>query len=582
MPAYRAGFTLIARFIALASIVLLAAVPAGAETLYDSGNVVTLAACRDASCSDQRSDSAGATPISAAMPMPMPGEADVEGFQWLGRAGGAAFTARIYEQDVDGSPGSLVINTPITVTGMVDESAGRVSYTGTVPATTLQAQTYMLSIQETSGVRWSWSHSEGRVHISRNGGTTWKLTRSTAPNAFGVAGLVVEGTFSGGVGAPQLAGQIGHPSSFYNQPVTDAPVHPNSAAIMAAMEAYFDTPHDFGADGSGGNFSMPKVDFNSLPYDTVQTAEEASIGHHINYIDSVNDTEIQWFEPNNYPGTSDWFTDGAPTYAPAGDYLLAPYHPSFLLQLGTDSHLYVVDTLRGYMLEWYKLEGYGALPGDASQLTSGIASYYPLNEARTPRGLGCTSSNAAGNEYIPFLLTPQDFVRGEINHAIAIAFQNAPIIPLQFIEPAQHNPIFTATQWPDPPGKTGKFIPYGGRMRLNASFDVEAIPETYPWIVHAKVVFRALQKYGYYHIDGTTGVSQIPAINDAQSDVKWHDIPGMLVQMLYQYWEPAHFPKWTDFELLDGQVYSMGTAPAICSRTFVDERGRTTPLSTYP
>ena len=422
----------------------------------------------------------------------------------------------------------------------------------------------------------------GRIMASKLKKPETKPVESDPPKDTAVPAHNVEpetdGSFTTDTTPATTLRQIGHPDNWFNQPVTGLPVHPESAAWMAALEAYMNVTHNYGRDGSGGTYSMPKVDINNGTYTGAPSPDEQTIGHHINRITADNVGEIVWHEPNNYPGTSDWFTDGAPTYAPAGDYLLIPYHPSFRIQgngLSHDNHLYVVDEVRGYILEWYRVENYG----DPANLTCGIATYYPLNSVIPNRGLGCTSSNAAGTPYIPGIVTPDDFVQGSIDHVVLLTLPNQPIEPLKFLEPAQHTPIQSAASWPDPPGRTGKFLPYGPRLRLRGDFDVEAI--TGPFAEGAKIILRALQTYGFFHVDGTVGNAQIVCANDEDYDAKWHQLASVHPSMIWQY-NLDQAISWSDFEVIDATEHTFGQEEAVCTRSFVDERGQTAPNATYP
>ncbi|MEM7200239.1 MAG: hypothetical protein AAF628_08245 [Planctomycetota bacterium] len=343
-----------------------------------------------------------------------------------------------------------------------------------------------------------------------------------------------------------LARTIGHPDSWYNTPVTDLPVHPNSAAIMAQMQTALVRDHNWGLDGSGGQYWFPRLDFN-LSQDTA--TEEGRYGHIVNVITPEIASEVTWGVPSGYN------LDGP--YDPHSDYVQVPYHPTFAVQefgQSADNHLYVVDLsdpTAPVLRELYLVQNYET--GDFSQITIGNSAIYDLSAASVGRGLGCTSPNAAGAEYAPFVVTAEDFAAQEINHAVAMTLPNDVPEGWKFIEPGQHSPL----QY-----DTGGFLPYGARFRLRADFDVTGVGTE-----HTRTLLQAMKTYGFYHIDGTTGDQQIPSMNDVGRDTKWSSLANFNAFALWFY---PGLPTWADFEMIDGTEHDMRTAP--CDRDQIDER----------
>lgn len=363
--------------------------------------------------------------------------------------------------------------------------------------------------------------------------------------------LVIEG-LRGGVGSPieppeptgdeptvrpgppvSSLSQIGHPDSWWNSDVSDAVVYSRSSEILSKLQNSLTADHDYGANGDGGQYWLPKLDLN-------MRAEEP-YGHTINYISPEIADEVKWVLP------SEWTLDGP--YDPHGDYLKIPVHPSFELQNGgdsSDSHFYVYND--EYLWEFYQLRNYGK-----PNMTTGLSTRYSLTEVNAGRGLGCTSSNAAGDVYAPLICTPDEIARGRIDHAIALTLPNNIPEGHLFIEPAQHSPL----QY-----DTGGYMPYGSRFRLRSDFNVDAVNNG-----PARTILTALKKYGFYHIDGINGTPLVPCVNDRGYENKWRDIEGMTP---FPLWFHEGLPKWTDFEMLDGVVHSMRDVR--CARTQLDER----------
>ena len=340
-----------------------------------------------------------------------------------------------------------------------------------------------------------------------------------------------------------LPGQIGHPDNWWNQKQKHVGTYPSSREQTENLQRILTATHNWGlgsADGRTGvptDYWLPKLDINMK--------ESEPYGHHINHI--YEDTDVKYVVPQKYT------LDGP--YDPHGDYLRVPVSPTFNLQNfgdSADSHLYVVDHVRREIREYYHVRNYGQ-----PNMSTGLATVYPLDVVSPSRGLGCTSSNAAGDVYAPMLLTPDDFVRGRINRAVPITLTNLVPTGTTFIEPAQHTPPLNL-------GDRAGIMPYGARFLLDENFPVDNIPNK-----HAQTILRAAQEYGFYHIDGINGQSLIPCCNDTGFTNKWRDIPDMHPSVMWFYPE---LPEWTDFRMLDGEVHSMSDVR--CVRQQVDERER--------
>src|SRR5688500_6742732 len=122
----------------------------------------------------------------------------------------------------------------------------------------------------------------------------------------------------------------------------------------------------------------------------------------------------------------------------------------------------------------------------------------------TLRGDQCTSADAAGFPIAPLLFTADEVAAGEIKHAIRFILPNNRI-RRGYVRPATHGTDTTG-------GASAP--PYGVHLRLRADYPVESLPSQ-----GAKVVARAMQKYGMYHADG--GNIALTAQSDRYTTAKW-------------------------------------------------------------
>jgi hypothetical protein len=125
------------------------------------------------------------------------------------------------------------------------------------------------------------------------------------------------------------------------------------------------------------------------------------------------------------------------------------------------------------------------------------------------RGLQCTSADAAGFPIAPLLFTADEIAAGEIAHAIRFILPNNRV-KRGFVRPATHGTSTTGgTNAP----------PYGVHFRLRKDYPVASLPTA-----GARVVARALQKYGMYHADG--GEDTLTAQSDQFTTAKWDGMLG--------------------------------------------------------
>ncbi|HVV86189.1 MAG TPA: hypothetical protein VHE35_24205 [Kofleriaceae bacterium] len=135
------------------------------------------------------------------------------------------------------------------------------------------------------------------------------------------------------------------------------------------------------------------------------------------------------------------------------------------------------------------------------------------------RGLQCTSADAAGFPIAPLLFTADEVAAGEIPHAIRFILPNDR--PRRgFVPPATHATGTTGG---------GDAPYYGVHLRLRGDYPIDSLPSE-----GAKVVARALQRYGMYHADG--GNIALTAQSDRHTAAKWdglldsHDLAALRVE----------------------------------------------------
>ena len=207
------------------------------------------------------------------------------------------------------------------------------------------------------------------------------------------------------------------------------------------------------------------------------------------------------------------FRKGSPFYSPDSDLVQTiplPADGGLEGQTGydcpidqQDCHLIVVDRSQGKLYEAWR-----AQVADNAVSATALA-VWDLNRVYPTSGRGeqCTSADAAGFPIAPLLFNADELAAGSINHAIRFILPNARMRAHFFVSPATHA---GAPRGPD------AAPPYGAHFRLKASFDVARLKPA------ARVVARAMQKYGMFLADG--GNEALTAQNDADTKVKYADV----------------------------------------------------------
>jgi serine/threonine-protein kinase len=219
----------------------------------------------------------------------------------------------------------------------------------------------------------------------------------------------------------------------------------------------------------------------------------------------------------DFTQTSDFYDpdcDPAPVPVPPGGRLEgeSDYHCAS----DGDCHLLVVQGTRLYEMWRADISGGQAVGGT---FNGGCLAIWDLTKdywtpAAPPnfsRGDQCSSADAAGYPISALLFSADEVAAGEIKHAIRFILPNNRIDPTQYVHPATHATKHTAV--------AATPVPYGARLRLKSTFNVDGLPSA-----GAKVVARALQKYGMFLADG--GNIALTAQSDRFTQHKWSGVLG--------------------------------------------------------
>jgi len=202
---------------------------------------------------------------------------------------------------------------------------------------------------------------------------------------------------------------------------------------------------------------------------------------------------------------------------------------SYECENGGDCHLLVVDDDARKLYEMWRADIKSSL-----LFNGGCLAVWDLDASydEALRGDQCTSADAAGLPIAPLLFNADEVASGEIDHAIRFVLPNDRVRQ-GFVRPATHG-SFTE-------GNAGAPY-YGVHLRLRADYPVDSLPSE-----GARVVARALQKFGMYHADG--GEYALTAESDKFTTAKW---AGLLdEQDLYDL-------DVEDFEVIDhGQPFTL-------------------------
>jgi hypothetical protein len=221
----------------------------------------------------------------------------------------------------------------------------------------------------------------------------------------------------------------------WNQDISQAPLHPNSGAIISSIQSNGGTRlhPDFGENPDYG-----------IPFVVVPGSQPLVPITYTAYGDES--------DPGPFPVPLD-----APVEGGAGS--------------NGDRHVLV---LRSDTCDLFEL--YRAFPSGGGWEADSGARFDLRSNALRP--LGWTSADAAGLPILPGLVRYDEVAAGEIRHAIRVTFSRT---QRGYVLPATH--FASSSTDPNRP-------PMGLRLRLNASFDTSQLTG------QARVIAVAMQRYG--------------------------------------------------------------------------------------
>jgi hypothetical protein len=224
----------------------------------------------------------------------------------------------------------------------------------------------------------------------------------------------------------------------WNTPVDQAPLDPNSDALIAQIGANTSLHPDFGANYNGGPFGIPYI--------------------------VVSGTQARVPVSFQYSGESDPGPYPVPRNAPIEGGASS----------SGDRHVLVVDKDN-----WILYELFAAYPvGGGSSWTAGSGAVFDLSSDAL-RPAGWTSADAAGLPILPGLVRYDEAVeQGSISHALRFTVHST---RKGYVSPARH---YASSD------TSSSLPPMGMRVRLKAGFDITPYPPS------ARVILHALQVYG--------------------------------------------------------------------------------------
>ena len=253
----------------------------------------------------------------------------------------------------------------------------------------------------------------------------------------------------------------------WNQNVANAPIDPNSAAIINFIGASDPLHPDFGS----GEYNGSSI---GIPYIVVDS-QQAPV--------AINFTA--------YGDESDPGPMPVPANAPIEGY---PNPGS------GDRHVLVVDNSTCWLYELYS-----SYPQtDGSWNVASAAVWDLLADEQRP--LTWTSADAAGLSIFAGLARYDEVASGEIKHALRFTLQNS---RAAFVPPASH---WAATS------TNANAAPMGMRLRLKAGFDISQFSAA------NQVILKALQQYGMIMADNGSNMYISGAPDDRWNNDDLHNL----------------------------------------------------------
>jgi hypothetical protein len=237
------------------------------------------------------------------------------------------------------------------------------------------------------------------------------------------------------------------------------------------------------------DISNAPLDPGSGPYITNLTARAGAIvaeypgGEYVNVVPAsqplvaVGTTGSYGFD------TSDTFfqNGGADASAPIPSGVL--YENAGMAN--ADHHMMIVEQGTCRLFELYAWN-----PSSATTGWEALVSWNLTKNEQLPDGWGSTT--AAGTPLLPGVIWYAEVSSGTIAHALDIVIPGAAIAQYEYVKPAARSGGACGSAYP------ADGFPYGGRLRLKASYDASSFTGS-----QALVVVAALKKYGMINTDAS-------------------------------------------------------------------------------
>jgi hypothetical protein len=264
-----------------------------------------------------------------------------------------------------------------------------------------------------------------------------------------------------GPGASLHGKRVFPPDNPWNQDISNAPVDPNSANLIASIGLNTGLHPDFGTVYNGAP--------NGIPYVVVSGTQEQVPINFTLYGDES--------DPGPYPVPTNAPIEGGPGAT-------------------GDRHVLVIDRDNWKLFEL----GYAFPINDGASWNANCGAIFDLN-SNALRPAGWTSSDAAGLPIFPGLVRYDEvFEQGVINHAVRFTVHDS---RRAYVSPARH----WASSDTNP-----NLPPMGMRVRLKQDFDISGFSPA------MQVILRALKKHGMFVADNGSNwyISGAP-------DPRWND-----------------------------------------------------------
>ena len=350
----------------------------------------------------------------------------------------------------------------LTLTGNNFVNGAQVSFGGNAIATTFLSANQLTASGSTSAT--------GTIPVTVSnpdpGGAASGAVNVTVLSSGGGTGGAC-GNLTAGQGG-SLNGFVPFPAdNLWNQNIANAPVDPNSSAIVNFIGASDPLHPDFGS----GLYNGSSI---GVPYIVVDSTQGF-----------VNITFTAYGDESD-PGPMP-----VPASAPIEGY---PAPGS------GDRHVLVLDNNNCWLYELYS-----AYPQTDGSWNAASAAVWDLT-ADEQRPLTWTSADAAGSPIFPGLVRYDEVAAGHIDHAIRFTLQNS---RAAFTPPASH---WAANS------SNSLAAPMGMRLRLKSSFDISGFSAS------NQVILRALQQYGMIMADNGSNMYISGAPDDRWDNDDLHNL----------------------------------------------------------